>query len=123
MNPDSSELVRLRFEAGQLFSPSAPIDAGELFAGRARQLQALLDAVSQRGQHAIVFGERGVGKTSLVNVLPGFIQSERPILAARCNCDSADTYTTLWRKIFLRVPVVFEERSMGLRPSVTTSTW
>lgn len=121
MDTDSSELMRLRFEAGQLFSPAAPIDAKDLFAGRARELQTLLDVVNQRGQHAIVFGERGIGKTSLVNVLAEFIQSPLPVLAPRCNCDSADTYATLWRKIFFRIPVMSEKRSIGLRPTVATN--
>src|SRR5947209_17733434 len=112
MDTDVSELLRLRFEAGQVFSPAAPIDAWDLFAGRARQMQTLLDVVSQRGQHAVVFGERGVGKTSLVNVLPEFVQDALPVLAPCCNCDSTDTYATVWRKLFRRVPVEYEEPTM-----------
>lgn len=121
MDADASEPMRLRSEAGKVFSPASPIDARDLFAGRAAQLQTLLDVVSQRGQHAVVFGERGVGKTSLVNVLPEFIPDAGPILTASCNCDSTDTYATVWRKLFRRIPVVLEEHTMGLRPAVTTS--
>lgn len=119
MDSDPSELTRLRAEAGQVFSPATPIDARDLFAGRARQLQTLLDVVNQRGQHAVVFGERGVGKTSLVNVLPEFIRGSLPALAPSCNCDSTDTFASVWKKLFRRIPVVYEERTMGLRPAVT----
>jgi AAA ATPase domain len=121
MDAEASDPMRLRSEAGKVFSPATPIDGRDLFAGRARQLQTLGDVVCQRGQHAIVFGERGVGKTSLVNVLPEFIPDAGLVLAASCNCDSTDSYATLWRKLFRRIPVLLEEQTMGLRPAVTTS--
>jgi hypothetical protein len=44
--------------AAQVFSPGAPIDESDLFAGRVEQLRDLINAVNQRGQHAIIFGER-----------------------------------------------------------------
>ena len=47
------------------FTPGAPIDSRDLFAGRTRQIDKAINTIFQRGQHAIIFGERGVGKTSL----------------------------------------------------------
>ena len=43
------------------FSPGAPIDELDLLAGRTAQIDRMLDTVAQRGQHAILYGERGVG--------------------------------------------------------------
>ena len=63
----------LRFELGQLFTPSTPIGAGELFAGRINQIKSLIDTVSERGRHAIIYGEPGVGKTSVAQVLQFFV--------------------------------------------------
>ena len=37
-------------------------------------MRRLIDAANQSGQRAIVYGERGVGKTSLANVLSDFLQ-------------------------------------------------
>jgi vacuolar-type H+-ATPase subunit F/Vma7 len=88
-------------EAAQVFSPGAPIDESALFAGRVDQLRDLINAVNQRGQHAIVFGERGVGKTSLANIFTNYIH--RPvshILATRINCDGVASFQNLWRKVF-----------------------
>ena len=47
----------------------------DLFAGRKAQLNKVIDAANQRGQHAIVYGERGVGKTSLARVLSSRIRT------------------------------------------------
>ena len=88
-------------EAGMVFSPGAPIDESELFAGRVDQLRDLINAVNQRGQHAIIFGERGVGKTSLANIFTKFIHNPvSRIVATRINCDGVTSFQNLWRKAF-----------------------
>lgn len=53
------------WDALEAFSPGSPIDDLNLLAGRQRQAERLLDIVMQRGEHAILYGERGVGKSSL----------------------------------------------------------
>lgn len=85
--------------SARAFSPTAPIDAKALFAGRLPQLSSLIKAVSQKGQHAIVYGERGVGKTSLVNVVSRFM-SLSDALVVRINCTSADNFGQVWKKVF-----------------------
>lgn len=62
---------QLDYRAADIFSPHAPIDEEQLFAGRLDLIEGLIETVFQRGQHAILYGERGVGKTSLVNILGG----------------------------------------------------
>lgn len=64
-----SDWTHLDFRAADIFSPHAPIDEEQLFAGRIGILSDLAETVFQRGQHAIIFGERGVGKTSITNIL------------------------------------------------------
>src|SRR5215216_2473858 len=59
----------LRFEIGELFTPSSPVGTAELFAGRQKQIMKLLDVLSERGRHAIIYGEPGVGKTSIAQIL------------------------------------------------------
>lgn len=90
-------------EITDAFSPGAPIQERDLFAGRAAQLQALVDSVHQRGRHAVLFGERGVGKTSLVNILPAVVhRPPKEVLPVRVNCSPDDSFTTLWKKVFKR---------------------
>jgi putative ribosome biogenesis GTPase RsgA len=64
---DVSDWQAREWEVQDLFSPAAPINSASLIAGRQEQISQLTDAVFENGRHAILFGERGVGKTSLAN--------------------------------------------------------
>lgn len=99
----TSEMAQtLSIMAGRIFTPTSPIEEKSLFAGRRPQIERVIDAVNQKGQHAIIFGERGVGKTSLAKVLSSFLAGvpNINILAARINCDTADNFDSVWRKVF-----------------------
>lgn len=67
--PGLLDFKHLQHQASAVFTPAVPISSDSLFAGRSTQISKLVDAINQRGQHAVLFGERGVGKTSLANVL------------------------------------------------------
>lgn len=89
----------LSYTAGHVFTPGSPISERELFAGRLDQVRKLVDTITQRGYHAILYGERGVGKTSLTNVLSSFLQSVgNHFHLPKTNCDASDTFTSLWKK-------------------------
>jgi Cdc6-like AAA superfamily ATPase len=100
--PSSPEQLQRHLKAAQVFTPSAPIDSQELFAGRLEQISQVISAVSQKGQHVILYGERGVGKTSLAIVISQIMRqfSEQKIHSVIVNCDGIDNFTTLWQKIF-----------------------
>jgi replication-associated recombination protein RarA len=66
---------KLDISASQTFRPRTPIATRDLFAGRWGQIKTLADAVSQSGLHVVIYGERGVGKTSLSNVIKPIIQA------------------------------------------------
>ncbi len=95
------------------FSPSAPIDQRALFAGRLSQLVSVLNAVEQKGQHAILFGERGVGKTSLARVISAIVASSNRTIVASINCDQSMTFSSLWKKILREISLVTTTRSPG----------
>jgi Cdc6-like AAA superfamily ATPase len=102
--PESPDMIVRFMRSGEIFTPSAPIDNQALFAGRVNQLNRIMGAVSQRGQHAILFGERGVGKTSLANVLLKILRgAQQQFKSVIVNCDSEDIFEQLWCKIFLEL--------------------
>jgi Cdc6-like AAA superfamily ATPase len=97
----------LRAEITEAFSPGAPVQERDLFSGRAAQIASLEDAVTQRGRHAIVYGERGVGKTSLANVLPLVMhRPNKELIYVRVNADPTDSFVSLWKKVFKRMSYV-----------------
>lgn len=87
------------------FSPSAPTDKYSLFAGRQEQTNRVFNAVLQRGQHAIIYGERGVGKTSLAKVLAEILSSAgmKIVDSDTINCDATDDFSSLWHKALREV--------------------
>jgi Cdc6-like AAA superfamily ATPase len=96
-----NEYVQLAFDVGAVFTPASPINERGLLAGRVDQVRKILNAISQRGHHVVLYGQRGVGKTSLANVLSDFLRDTgRPFLLSRVNCDGSDTFPSLWRKLF-----------------------
>ena len=103
----AEDWAALRAEVTEAFSPGAPVQERDLFSGRGSQIASLEDAVNQRGRHAIVYGERGVGKTSLANVLPLVLhRPNKELIYVRVNADPTDTFVTLWKKVFKRMSYV-----------------
>lgn len=108
------EMTERDIRLGQVFSPAAPINKLRLFAGRAQQRADIVDAILQRGRHAVLFGERGVGKTSLASVIQEYLESAgRSILAVRVNCDDSDDFSSIWRKVFGQFRIIKELRQIG----------
>jgi Cdc6-like AAA superfamily ATPase len=103
------------FEVGAVFTPSSPVDSKDLFAGRNQQIRTVISAIVQTGQHAVIYGERGVGKTSLANVISGFLPSDRSmgIITVRVNCDVGTTYKRLFKSILEEINVVYSRPGIG----------
>lgn len=95
-------------KASTTFTPASPVDTLAVLRGRSTQVRLLLETLSQLGQHAIIYGERGVGKTSLAGVLREVVSKLGPTKFnfAHVNCDAEDDFASLWRKIFREFPAV-----------------
>jgi hypothetical protein len=91
------------------FTPSAPVSKLDMLAGRMNQLTDIVSAVSMTGQHVGLYGERGVGKTSLANVLAEFFNAAHLGSDAHqsvvINCTTDDSFQTIWRSVFLDLGV------------------
>lgn len=108
LTPD--EVQPLIFEISQLFTPSTPIKLADLFAGRGRQIDQLISAVAEPGRHAILYGERGVGKTSLSQILEFIVPAGRQkVIHSRKACTPGDTFTSIWRKFFKDMRFVVQQ--------------
>ena len=116
--PELLDRMRLVAEA---FRPAAPIDRRGLFSGRSAEIAELYSVVAQPGQHAVVYGERGVGKTSLVTVV-GELLAGSGARTARAICDSSDDFSSVWRKALSEVPVEWTEQAVGFGSGTTRTS-
>jgi GTPase SAR1 family protein len=105
----------LRAEILDTFTPGPAINEVADFAGRKQTIQRLQDIVAERARHAIIFGERGVGKTSLANIfykdLHGLTRKIRDITV---NADTMDSFDSLWRKVFRRIKWPKQEHALDV---------
>jgi Cdc6-like AAA superfamily ATPase len=109
---DETEMLsRLRL-VGEAFRPAAPIDRRSLFSGRAEQIADLFSIASQPGQHALIYGERGVGKTSLAAVTASMLESAN-MLCARATCDVSDDFESVWRKALDELQMSTKRQAVG----------
>ena len=121
---EQAEVVRVRTELATVFNPSGPVGQLDLFEGRRSEVVRVLSAVSQRGQHVILFGERGVGKTSLASLTHAFwadyAREITGFMALRYNCDPGDSFGTIWARI---AELLTDEHAKQSRPLPTGETW
>jgi GTPase SAR1 family protein len=102
----------------QVFSPSTPIKEVDFFMGRIAQLQKIVEAINKEGQHAILYGERGVGKTSLANIMVKSITNVYPV---KITCDRTDTFKTLWERAFEQIEFSQTVAGLGFSPQIKTN--
>jgi len=78
-----------------VFTPHQPISEIDLLFGRQAEVKKLVETLNTPGQHVLLYGERGVGKSSLANVVSILLRSvlEVPIYVKRC--DQSDTFESI----------------------------
>lgn len=95
------------------FSPHAPIDQTQFFAGRTEQIRAVADTVQTPGLHAAIYGERGVGKTSLANIIKDYVGGG--LLVTKVNCSQGDTFTGIVRRSLQAIQFAVDQPKIGYR--------
>ncbi len=91
-----NDWLSLGAEISQLFD-GAPIDEEDLFAGRLTEVRKVLETVLTRAKHVVLFGERGVGKTSLTNIFwKRFSKQLQSFIVARVQTGPHDSFSSLW---------------------------
>ena len=98
----------------EIFSPSAPVENIDLFAGRVVQLKNIQDTINEKGQHAVIFGKRGAGKTSLANILNQIFTN---IFIGKVTCNRTDNFTSIWDKALRKVKYIEPSKDIGFNRS------
>jgi hypothetical protein len=89
-------------------------------------MTAVADAVFQTGLHIVIFGERGVGKTSLANVIEPLISVMEQDMAesttasrivVKVNVNRGDGFADVWNRAFGEISVPKKDPVIGINPS------
>ncbi|MEH2260369.1 nSTAND1 domain-containing NTPase [Nostoc sp.] len=92
-----------------VFTPSAPITTKDLFFGRIFYVNKVIDAIIEKGQHAVLYGERGVGKTSLANIINQILDSNS-INISKVTCNRTEDFGEIWIKALKRIFINLKSR-------------
>jgi hydroxyethylthiazole kinase-like sugar kinase family protein len=82
----------------EVFTPSQPVTMAEFLLGRDSNIGRLIEILNTPGQHALLFGDRGVGKSSLANVTCAIIKMHEyfdPKHVFYKICGSEDTFESI----------------------------
>lgn len=101
-------------QAGRVFVPASPVQQTNMFAGRITQIRKIVDAMNRQGQHVVIYGERGVGKTSIANILPAHLRvGGQPAALPKVSCNKESTFTSVWRAVAKAVRLHQAQRTIG----------
>jgi hypothetical protein len=109
---DEADFLDRTRRVAEAFRPAAPIDRRDLFAGRGEQISDLFSVVAQPGQHGVIYGERGVGKTSLGLVTVQLLEGAN-VLSAWATCDATDDFSSVWRKALGEIGFATTRHAIG----------
>jgi Cdc6-like AAA superfamily ATPase len=98
-----------------VFSPTAPIEKRDLFYGRISQFGDLYSALNQRGAHAVLYGDRGVGKTSLANMAVTIFPD---VVASKVTCNRTEDFRALWDKALKKIRFYANRKGIGFTAEV-----
>ena len=91
----------------KIFTPHSPVDDLAHFFGREDEASRFVSVINTEGQHVLVYGDRGVGKTSLAittcRLLLQTIMGGGKYIEKRC--DSSDTFETIISKVLKELNV------------------
>ena len=102
-----------------VFTPHTPINQENLFRGRINEVQQILSTLNTPGQHVLLFGERGVGKSSLANIASNKLIkiAGKELVVKRCS--KSDSFSTIFEDVLLKCGVDISISTKNNTSSVT----
>lgn len=99
-------LEQLRLRLRTAFTPSRPVVKPAMFAGRTMLLRSLIRSVEDQQLHVILFGARGIGKTSTLHILTTIAQEARYVVRYS-SCGEDTNFDELFRAVLDEIPLLF----------------
>lgn len=88
-----------------VFTPHTPINQENLFRGRSSEVHQILSTLNTPGQHVLLFGDRGVGKSSLANIASSKLIkiTGKELIIKRCS--KSDTFISIFEEVLKKCGV------------------
>lgn len=101
---DTLSSVRMRLR--NAFTPSQPITDWSRFAGRTEMLTQLIRATEDGRLHTVLYGERGIGKTSILHVFAQAARNAR-YLVSYVSCGAGSDFDEMFRAVADDIPLLY----------------
>ncbi|WP_051284235.1 ATP-binding protein [Desulforegula conservatrix] len=88
-----------------VFTPYQPIMDKKLFFGRSKEVANIIRQLNTPGQHSVLFGDRGVGKSSLANVSADMLKGLAGGKVIKKRCDSQDNFVSIVESLLNEVGI------------------
>lgn len=82
-------------EIAKFYRSSAPIENPDFFVGRLNEKTLLYKTLVLPGRHGIIYGIRGIGKTSLINVTTQIFTIENKCEIVHHSCSFTDNFSSI----------------------------
>ena len=112
-----SGFARARMKLLEYFTPSQPVSDRKRFAGRSDVLSSVIRAIEEQRLHVVVYGERGLGKTSVMHVLTQAAREAR-YLVVYVSCGADSSFDEVFRTVAAHIPMLFHSTVGPTSPEV-----
>ena len=97
-----------------IFTPHIPINKRNRFFGREHEVERIASVMSTPGQHILLYGDRGVGKTSLSKTTCSYISNEfNSGQFFTKSCDRNDSFKTLFLEVIQKLGIDISAESFA----------
>jgi Cdc6-like AAA superfamily ATPase len=107
MSAHRGRSARAKLMLRNAYTPSQPITDRGMFAGRTEVLATIIRAVEDQRLHVVVYGERGIGKTSILQVLAEAARAAH-YLTIYMPCGANATFDEIFRAVAGQIPLLFD---------------
>ncbi len=110
-----SGIARRKLALRDALGASQPVIGRDSFAGRHDALAQLIASVEQQRVHVVIYGERGIGKTSLAHVFAETAREAR-YLVLYGSCGTEARFDSMFRAFAARIPRLYHKSVLPNSP-------
>lgn len=92
------------------FTPSQPVADVRRLAGRTALIRRVIRSIEDQDLHVVLFGDRGIGKTSVLKVIQGLAERAN-YLVHYVSCGQSASFSEVFRSLAKRIPLLYDGTS------------